>query len=155
MSSLSYNQERANGWRIFCAGGYMEDCSTEAERNGFCAAWRRAEGISLVNWNSDPVAGAWQARGNAPQMGDVILCPVEGCKAKFDNHPSLITHLLTDHVFGKHTEVVERDEYSLLLFGDEDAAAVVAEAEAILAEKDAKPGLGIEMDVNWNSGAQL
>lgn len=45
MNTLSYKIDFVNGWRIFCAGWYMEDCLNDAQRAGFVAAFRQAEGI--------------------------------------------------------------------------------------------------------------
>lgn len=42
---------------------------------------------------------------------------------------------------------VEANGLSLVLLPGEDPTAVLAEAEAIIDEKDAKPGLGLELDV--------
>lgn len=44
---------------------------------------------------------------------------------------------------------VEANGLSLDLLPGEDPAAVLAEAEAVINEKDARPGLGLEPDADW------
>lgn len=44
---------------------------------------------------------------------------------------------------------VEVNGLSLDLLPGEDASAIFAQAEAVIAEKDAKPGLGLEPDAAW------
>lgn len=173
MQSLSCNQEYANGWRIFCDGGYLEDCATEGARDGFCAAWRQAESGEAVNWNSGPqmngvhcpVCGAdcfntWGLiehmkthlkKNELTQRMEVVadiqlsdwIC--SQCGADCGSRIGLIMHMVgckgnkaTDLVW------VSVNGFDLALFPWEDAAAAVAEAEAILSEKDSKPGLGID-----------
>lgn len=42
-SNLSHNPAFVNGWQKFCQGLYLEDCTTEEEKAGWAAAWRKAE----------------------------------------------------------------------------------------------------------------
>lgn len=44
---------------------------------------------------------------------------------------------------------VEANGLSLLLLPGEDPATVLAEVEAVIDEKDAKPGLGLEPVATW------
>lgn len=44
---------------------------------------------------------------------------------------------------------VEVNGLSLLLLPGEDPAAIVAQIEAVIDEKDAHPGLGLEPDAAW------
>ena len=44
---------------------------------------------------------------------------------------------------------VEVNGLSLDILPGEDPAAIIAQIEAIIAEKDAKPGLGLEPDAAW------
>ena len=44
---------------------------------------------------------------------------------------------------------VEANGLSLVLLPDEDPGVIFAEAEAVIDEKDARPGLGLEPDAAW------
>ena len=44
MQTVSYEIDFVNGWRIFCAGGFIDDCANDTQRSGFVAAWRESEG---------------------------------------------------------------------------------------------------------------
>lgn len=44
---------------------------------------------------------------------------------------------------------VEVNGLSLDMLPGEDASAIFAQAEAVIAEKDARPGLGLEPDAAW------
>ena len=44
---------------------------------------------------------------------------------------------------------VEANGFSLVLLPNEDPGALFAEAKAIIDEKDARPGLGLEPDAAW------
>ena len=79
-------------------------------------------------------------RDSGPQAGDSVVCLI--CKAVFDNHAMLVKHLFAVHGLGLTD--TRQQGFDLDLFPWEDAAAVVAEAEAILSEKECKPGLGVD-----------
>jgi hypothetical protein len=83
-------------------------------------------------------------------MGDSVVCLI--CKAVFDNHGMLVKHLFAVHGLGLTD--THQSGFDLDLFPWEDAAAVVAEAEAILSEKECKPGLGVELWWPWGDGGQ-
>jgi len=105
MNTIAYKQGYVQGWRLFCAGSYLNDCISKAQRDGFCAAWREAESGSVM------------------ASGPPVWIKING--------------------------------FELALFPNEDINEIIAEVEAILSEKDTKPHLGVEMDVNWNSGVEL
>jgi len=98
-----------------------------------------------VDWHGGG-KGSAENYADGPAMGDIIPCPVQGCKATFDNHPALIAHMIARHPFGKRAELVnvKRDGFDLDLLPWEDAQDVIDQAEAILDEMDYKPGLGID-----------
>lgn len=50
---------------------------------------------------------------------------------------------------------VEANGLSLMLLPGEDPAAVLAEAEAVTAEKDACPGLGLAPDAAWTPVSEV
>ena len=50
---------------------------------------------------------------------------------------------------------VEVNGLSLDLLPGEDPAAIFAQAEAVIDEKDARPGLGLEPDAGWAPGSEL
>jgi hypothetical protein len=43
MNSLSSSPEFVKGWNLFCQGHYIDDCTNDAQRAGFVAAFRKAE----------------------------------------------------------------------------------------------------------------
>lgn len=79
---------------------------------------------------------------SGPQMNGV-LCPI--CKEECYNTWGLWEHSWDKH--GKKKGLLEANErgFDLALFPWEDAAVVLAEAEAILDEQECKPGLGVEL----------
>ncbi len=81
---------------------------------------------------------------NEPQMNGVY-CP--RCGEDCFNTWGLFEHLKT--CTGNQLIEVEVNGLSLSLFPHEDVAAIIAEVEAYLAEKDACPGLGLEPDADW------
>ena len=73
-----------------------------------------------------------------------------GCGARFASATAYALHA-KDCPQGNYPDIelvwVVVNGFDLALFPWEDAQAAVAEAEAILQEKDAKPGYGLEVDV--------
>ncbi len=75
-----------------------------------------------------------------------VRCRV--CKREFDSERDLDDHMRDIH--GESRMItVEVNGFSLDLLPGEDPGAVLADAEAVIAEKDAKPGLGLEPDAAW------
>lgn len=70
------------------------------------------------------------------------------CKREFDSERDLDDHMRCDH--GESRLItVEANGLSLDLLPGEDPTAIFAQAETIIAEKDARPGLGLEPDAAW------
>lgn len=75
-----------------------------------------------------------------------VRCRV--CKREFDSERDLDDHMRDIH--GESRMItVEVNGFSLDLLPGEDASTVFAEAEAIIEEKDASPGLELEPDAAW------
>lgn len=99
---------------------------------------------------------SWNPGGDAPQMNNV-LCP--RCGEDCFNTWGLFEHLKsctgTKRAPDDELVWVVVNGFDLALFPWEDAAEAVVEAEAILQEKDAKPGYGLEVDVlPWEMEAE-
>jgi len=74
------------------------------------------------------------------------------CKREFDSERDLDDHMRDIH--GEQRLItIEANGLSLVLLPGEDPGALFAEAEAIIDEKDARPGLGLEPDAAWTPGA--
>lgn len=70
------------------------------------------------------------------------------CKRELDSERDLDDHMRDIHG-ASHLVTLEANGLSLDLLPGEDPGAVFAQAEAVIAEKDARPGLGLEPDAAW------
>ena len=70
------------------------------------------------------------------------------CKREFDSERDLDDHMRDIHG-ASHLITVEANGLSLDLLPGEDPAVIIAQIEAVIAEKDARPGLGLEPDAAW------
>lgn len=87
---------------------------------------------------------------NEPQMNGVY-CP--RCGEDCFNTWGLFEHLKT--CTGNRLIEVEVNGLSLCLFPHEDVAAIIAEVEAYLAEKEERPGLGLAPDAAWTPVSEV
>lgn len=91
---------------------------------------------------------SWRPTGDAPQMNNVH-CPK--CGEECFNTWGLVEHLKTctgtRRTPDNELVWVVVNGFDLALFPWEDPAVAVAEAEAVLQEKEDRPGLGLDVDV--------
>lgn len=96
---------------------------------------------------------SWRPTGDAPTMA--LKCPK--CGETFTNHTSFSEHVFSCNGRSPDNELVwvVVNGFDLALFPWEDPATVVAEAEAVLQEKEDRPGLGLDVDVlPWETEAE-
>ena len=102
---------------------------------------------------SNTITNIGRVSGPAPAAvnWNEVRCRI--CKREFDSERDLDDHMRDIHG-GNRLVTVEANGLSLDLLPGEDPAAIFAQAEAVIDEKDARPGLGLEPDAGWAPGSE-
>lgn len=103
---------------------------------------------------SNTITNIGRVSGPAPVAvnWNEVRCRI--CKREFDSERDLDDHMRDIHG-ESHLVTVEVNGLSLDLLPGEDASAIFARAEAVIGEKEERPGLGLEPDAAWTPVSEV